>query len=133
MKPAKPVDDDTPEDEAKPISKGADEAAADNSGDDDDDAPEVATPKVKVPKVKAPSATAGEAEVPRVDVSEVDAKDEVLVTMYETIDPAPRIGTYNIQQIHGIKALIARKNYRFPKYVAEVLVDAKKAEYLQVS
>jgi hypothetical protein len=101
---------------------------------DDSEVPEV-KPAKSAPKASAPKASASRsAEVEaRVDVSEVDAKDEVLITMFETIEPAPRIGTYNIPALHGINKLVARKNYRFPKFVAEVLVDAKKAEYLQVS
>lgn len=68
----------------------------------------------------------------RVDVSGVKALDLVMITMHELIDPAPRIGTFDIRHSLGIQKLVARKNYRLPKFVAEVLVDAGKAEYLSI-
>ena len=79
----------------------------------------------------------GEAEisqpaVTRVDVSQVKNDDLVLVTMHETIDPAPRVGTFDCRHKLKVQALTARKNYRMPKFVAEVLVDAGKAEYLSI-
>lgn len=121
LKPnTKPVEEAS--DEATPLPPKAKKVAVVEEAD----IPEVA-PKKTQPPVKL-----GEATVDRVDVSEVAIKDEVLITMYETIDPAPRIGTFNMQQLLGISKLVEKKNYRLPKYVAEVLVDAKKAEFLQV-
>lgn len=93
-------------------------------------------PKAKMTTTKNIREGAGEVEIQqpeqaRVDVSQVGRDDLVLVTMHETIDPAPRIGTFDCR--HKIaQALIARKNYRMPKHVAEVLVDAGKAEFLSV-
>lgn len=98
--------------------------------------PVAAKPKSKMTTTKNIRPDAGEVEIEqpeqaRVDVSQVGRDDLVLVTMHETIDPAPRIGTFDCR--HKIAhALIMRKNYRMPKHVAEVLVDAGKAEFLSV-
>lgn len=103
----------------------------------DEARPAVAAPVAEVAEEEIPDVTpvkaAKTAVVPRVDVSQSDRNDEVLVTMYETISPAPRVGTFNIPLQLGIAKLEERKNYRLPKFVAEVLVDAKKAEYLQIA
>lgn len=117
---ARPSEDDL--DEARPLAAApvVEETQA-------EEVPDI-TP-VKAKPVAARSAVV----VPRVDVSQAEKDDEVLVTMYETIDPAPRVGTFNIQLQLGIAKLEERKNYRLPKFVAEVLVDAKKAEYLQLN
>jgi len=115
--PSKPSDDDL--DEARPL------AAAPEA----EEAPEVEA----VPDVTPVKPAAKQAMISRVDVSQADKDDEVLVTMYETVDPAPRVGTFNIQLMLGLRKLEERKNYRLPKFVAEVLVDAKKAEYLQLN
>lgn len=118
-KNASPKTDDL--DEARPLS--------------DDSAPEATPVAEEVPDVTpaAPARSKSPVAVPRVDVSQVDREEEVLVTMYETIEPAPRVGTFSIPLQLGIAKLEGRKNYRLPKFVAEVLVDAKKAEYLQVN
>lgn len=68
-----------------------------------------------------------------VDVSDVNNKDLVIVTMHETISPAPRIGTFDCRHRLGVPELLARKPYRVPKFVAEVLVDAGKAEIISIS
>ena len=127
LKPNKPANAAENEDEATPVN-----AEASASEDSDEDVPEVET-KPKKASAPAFSAKAGETEMPRVDVSQVDKNDEVVITMHETLDPAPRVGTFSIPEKLQIRALIQKKNYRLPKFVAEVIVDAGKAEYLQIS
>lgn len=83
-------------------------------------------------KQEPSSVTASVAEFTRVDVSSAKAKDIVMITMHETISPPPFIGGYNIPLEMKISSLQERKNYRLPKYVAQVIVDAGKAEYLSV-
>lgn len=117
---SKPSEDDL--DEARPLAA---------SPEVDEEAAPVVEEVPDVTPVKAKPAKS--AAVPRVDVSQSDRDDEVLITMYETISPAPRVGTFNIQLMLGLSQLEERKNYRLPKFVAEVLVDAKKAEYLQLN
>lgn len=54
-------------------------------------------------------------------------KGWVKVNMYETIVPAPTVGTFSVTQELGIPSMLARQTYSVPKDVADVLVDARKA------
>lgn len=117
-RPAEPVAVD--EDAEQPQDIATDESA-------EATAPEIA---VERPKPVAPQSQ-GEIST-RVDVSKMESTDDVVITMHETISPAPRVGAYSVGERLGLKELKERKNYRLPLFVAQVIVDAGKGEYLQV-
>lgn len=69
-------------------------------------------------------------EVGDEDLPEAERKEKagyVRVNMYETIEPAPTVGHFNVGRELGISRLQARETYSLPKNVADVLVDARKA------
>lgn len=53
-------------------------------------------------------------------------EDMIRVTMFETIDPAPQVGTCNVVQAYGFEKLEKGQTYLLPKVVAMVLAEGRK-------
>jgi hypothetical protein len=58
--------------------------------------------------------------------SSTNEEDTVKVTMFETIDPAPQVGTCNVVRDHGYEKLVKGETYLLPKTVAMILAEGKK-------
>ena len=84
-----------------------------------------------MPVVNATQPENRSAEIPTVEVR-TDGKDFVAVTMFETIDPCPTIGSWNGVHELGVRTMDKNKSYRVPRHVADVLVDAKKATTIEI-
>jgi hypothetical protein len=52
------------------------------------------------------------------------------INMYETISPAPVVGKFRVGHEIGVSHLKERETYSLPKEVCDVLVDARKAGYV---
>lgn len=52
--------------------------------------------------------------------------DLVTITVYEDIEPPPRIGDWDGKHELGITKMKAKNSYKVPRNVAEVIADAKK-------
>jgi hypothetical protein len=92
---------------------------------------ENARPSVHVEEATSrPNVSASVPATLGVSVRPDDRNEIVRVIVLEEVSPAPRIGNYRIGEEKNIVSL-TKGYYEFPRYVAEVLVDAKKAEFIR--
>jgi len=54
-----------------------------------------------------------------------DVNDIIIFTMFETVEPAPRVGNIDLVTQYGIAKLEQGRKYRLPYGVAAVLIDRK--------
>ncbi len=89
---------------------------------DDNEAADIVSQTLNTPLAAAAPAAAAPVSLKK------SAKDVVVVSCFETIEPAPTIGFWSgaTDPNVGLK-MLKQTPYKVPRHVAEVLVDAKKA------
>ncbi len=90
-------------------------------------------PDVSAPKEVEVKAAPQISQVDPPTVSAAKAFDDlVAVTVFEQIDPPPVVGSFNVGHELGITRMVPKQAYKLPRFVAEVIVDAKKGVIIDV-